>query len=143
MRRLVAAALERQASGAEYPFVVCVADRVVGSTRYLEVDEANRTAEVGWTWYSSEVWATHVNPAAKLLLLQHAFEDWAAIRIQFKLDSRNERSEAAVRKLGAVYEGCLRSHRVRPDGTIRDSLVFSIISSEWPKVRAGLEDRLR
>ena len=137
--------LARQAQGIEYPFAVVTRDegRVVGTTSYLDVSDENRSTEIGWTWYTPDVWGTAVNPEGKLLLLQHAFEDWNAIRIFFKTDARNLRSQAALRKLGAQYEGTLRSHRILADGFRRDSMYFSILDSEWPTVKARLEERLR
>jgi RimJ/RimL family protein N-acetyltransferase len=95
-----------------------------------------------WTWYAPDVWATTINPECKFLLLQHAFETWGALRVQLKTDIKNTRSQAAIRKLGAQYEGTLRNHRLRPDGTVRDTVMFSIIDREWPDVKAGLLRRL-
>lgn len=136
--------LNRQAQGIEYPYTVITrADgRVVGTTSYLDVSERHRAAAIGWTWYSPDVWGTAVNPEAKYLLLKHAFEDWNAIRAFFKTDARNLRSQAALRKLGAQYEGTLRSHRILPDGFRRDSAYFSILGVEWPSVKSRLEKRL-
>jgi len=135
----------RQEQGLELPFAVTLrADgRVVGSTSYLDVSAENRSVEIGWTWYVPDVWGTSVNPEAKYLLLRHAFEDWGAIRVFFKTDARNLRSQAAIKKLGAQYEGTLRSHRLLPDGFRRDSVYFSILDHEWPAVKAGLEERLQ
>lgn len=142
--RFIATAAAGEATGRELPFaVVRAADgEVVGSTRYLEIDSVNRSLEIGWTWYAPEVWGTAVNPEAKLLLMQHAFEDWGARRVWLKTDNLNHHSQAAMRKLGAVYEGTLRNHRVRRDGSMRDTVVFSVIDSEWPGVKAGLLARL-
>ncbi|MBM2812099.1 MAG: family N-acetyltransferase, partial [Chloroflexi bacterium] len=130
--------------GVEYPFAVIVREngRVVGATSYLDVSEENRAAEIGWTWYSPDVWGTAVNPEAKYLLLERAFEDWNAIRVFFKTDARNLRSQAAIRKLGAQYEGTLRSHRILADGFRRDSMYFSILDFEWPTVKSTLRARL-
>lgn len=140
----IAEALAAQRLGLEYPFaVVRLADgRVVGSTRYMDVQAPSKGVEIGWTWYAPDTWGTAVNPEAKYLLLRHAFEDWGAIRVQLKTDLKNVRSQAAIKKLGAKHEGILRSHRFRRDGTIRDSVVFSIIRDEWPAVKAALERRL-
>ena len=145
MERRIESALARQTQGLEYAFVVVARrdGRVLGSTSYADVAEAHRAAEIGWTWYTPETWGTAVNPEAKYLLLRHAFEDWGAIRICFKTDSRNLRSQAAIRKLGAQYEGTLRSHRLLPDGYRRDSVFYSILDHEWPDVKARLEQRLR
>jgi RimJ/RimL family protein N-acetyltransferase len=145
MEGYVASALQGQASGREYPFVVRLLNdggRIVGSTRYLDVDEFNGTAEIGWTWYEPASWGTVVNPECKFLLLRHAFEDWKAIRVCLKTDVRNVHSQAAIRKLGAVYEGTLRNARIRLDGSLRDTVVFSVIDREWPDVKARLLRRL-
>jgi RimJ/RimL family protein N-acetyltransferase len=144
LREWLAAAFRAQAAGLEYAFTVVRMEdgRVLGSTRYMEVQAAHRGLEIGWTWYEPAVWGTLVNPEAKYLLLRHAFESWGAIRVQLKTDLRNLRSQAAIARLGAVREGVLRQHRIRRDGTRRDSVMFSIIDREWPAVKAGLEGRL-
>ena len=141
----LAKAMKGEGQGREYPFVVVrLADgRIIGSTRYLAVEEEDRTVEIGWTWYSPDAWGGVVNPEAKYLLMRHAFEDWHAIRVALKTDVKNLHSQAAIRKLGARYEGTLRNQRIRPDGSYRDTVIFSIIESEWPSVKAKLEQRLR
>ena len=108
----------------------------------MDVAPAHRGVEVGWTWYRAASWGGPVNPEAKLLLLTHAFETWGAIRLYLKTDSLNVRSRSAILKLGARHEGDLRNHRVRPDGSYRHSSYYSIIDSEWPAVKLGLERRL-
>lgn len=140
----IAAAMKAEAAGTEYAFAVIgqMSGRVLGSTRYLDVAPAHRGVEIGSTWYRPDVWGTAVNAEAKFLLLRHAFETWGALRVQLKTDARNLRSQAAIRKLGASYEGTLRHHRVRLDGTVRDTAMFSIIDAEWPVVRAGLLRRI-
>jgi N-acetyltransferase len=140
----IAEALAAQDRGLEYPFTVILmaGNRVVGSTRYMDVQAASKGVEIGWTWYAPDTWGTAVNPEAKFLLLRHAFEEWGAIRVQLKTDLKNVRSQAAIKKLGAKQEGILRSHRFRRDGSIRDSVIFSIIRDEWPQVKAALESRL-
>jgi RimJ/RimL family protein N-acetyltransferase len=144
VERWIDTALAAQDSGVEYPFTVIdrASGEIVGSTRYLDVTPAHKGVEVGWTWYRRSAWGGAVNPEAKLLLLSHAFEDWGAIRLFFKTDSRNERSRAAIAKLGAKYEGDLRNHRIRPDGSHRDSSYYSILDSEWPAVKRDLLERL-
>jgi RimJ/RimL family protein N-acetyltransferase len=144
MEAWIAEALEAQDRGLEYPFTVIQTPggRVVGSTRYMDVQAASKGVEIGWTWYAPETWGTVVNPEAKFLLLRHAFEEWGAIRVQLKTDLKNLRSQAAIKKLGAKEEGVLRRHRFRRDGTIRDSVIFSIIREEWPAVKAALEERI-
>ena len=102
MERWLARAVEAEAQGREYPFIVRQRSdgRIIGSTRYLDVQEEDRTAEIGWTWYAPAAWGTVVNPEAKYLLLRHAFEDWRAIRVALKTDIRNLRSQAAIKSSG-------------------------------------------
>jgi RimJ/RimL family protein N-acetyltransferase len=124
------------------PFAVLVGGRAVGSTSYGDVDLGVGGLEIGWTWYTPSVWATAVNPECKLLLLAHAFDGLGAARVSLKTDGLNSRSQAAIRKLGARYDGTLRHHRLRADGSVRDSAYFSILAAEWPAVRDGLQARL-
>jgi N-acetyltransferase len=130
--------------GQKFAFAVILQEsgRVVGSTRYNDIAQSARSVEIGWTWYSLDVWGTGVNTEAKYLLMHHAFDNWNAIRVWFKTDELNERSRASLVKLGARFEGVLRNHRIRPDGSYRNSAIFSIIGSEWPMVKANLTDRL-
>jgi N-acetyltransferase len=145
MDRLLEKAMEAESQGREYPFVVVRLedDRVIGSTRYLDVQEADRNVEIGWTWYTPDTWGGIVNPEAKYLLMRHAFDDWRAVRVALKTDIKNLHSQAAIKKLGARYEGTLRNQRIRLDGSYRDTVIFSVIESEWPQVKARLEARLR
>ncbi|MFZ5815120.1 MAG: GNAT family N-acetyltransferase [Bacillota bacterium] len=144
MEQFIAEAMAAEQREQEYAFAVVLRDsgRVVGSTRYCDIAPSARGLEIGWTWYAPEYWQTRVNPESKYLLLRHAFEEWQAIRVYFKADERNLRSRAAIAKLGAQFEGILRNHRIRPDGSYRGSAVYSIIESEWPAVKAALLDRL-
>lgn len=114
---------------------------VVGQTCYLDIRLADRGIEIGGTWYSPSVQGTKVNPAAKLLLIDHAFAN-GIVRIQLKTDGLNVRSRAAIEKLGARYEGALRKHRQRPDGTWRDTVYYSILDDEWAVLRQRLSQRL-
>ena len=128
--------------GSWLPFAVIGADGViVGQSCYLEYRAIDRSVEIGGTWYSPAAQGTLTNPAAKHLLLSHAFSN-GMVRVQLKTDVRNARSRAAITKLGAVEEGVHRKHRLRPDGTWRDSVYFSIIDDEWPTVSAHLRDRI-
>ncbi len=138
-------ALLAEAQGREYPFVVVrLRDaKVIGSTRYLDVQEDDRTVEIGWTWYSPDEWGGVVNPEAKYLLMRHAFDEWHAIRVALKTDVKNLHSQAAIKKLGARFEGTLRNQRIRPDGSYRDTVIFSVVESEWPAVKRQLESRIR
>lgn len=145
VKKFIDAAQQAESAGQEYVFTVMMKpdNRIVGSTRYMDVQAAHMGVEVGWTWYSPDIWGTAVNPEAKFLLLSHAFEKWHARRLQLKTDDKNIRSQAAIKKLGAKYEGILRNHRIRPDGTMRHTVMFSIIDSEWPEVKAGLLQRIQ
>lgn len=144
MRIWVCDLLNRQKMGADLPFVVLMKedDRVVGATRYMYIVPQHRGLEIGGTWYGVEYQGTVVNPEAKYLLMRHAFETLGAIRVQLKTDQRNERSQRAIEKLGAVKEGVLRNHLILPDGQIRSSVMYSVIDSEWPDVKRRLVKRL-
>ncbi|MGI9823598.1 GNAT family N-acetyltransferase [Agromyces sp. Marseille-Q5079] len=115
--------------------------RIVGATKFADLDLANESGHIGWTAYDPRVWATGVNVEAKLLLLGLAF-DHGFGRVKLQADSRNERSRAAILRLGATFEGIARRHKRRADGTWRDSAVYSVVVDEWPEVRTGLEARL-
>lgn len=117
-------------------------NRIIGSTSYFGVVQAQKRAEIGSTWYTRDSQGTSVNPECKLLMLGNAFDDWGANRIQFTTDSNNTRSQRAIEKLGAKQEGILRSHAIRGDGSLRDSVVYSILRAEWPAVRARLNEKL-
>lgn len=132
------------AKGARIVFAVRrLADgAIVGSTSYGNIVPEHARAEIGWTWYARPAQAKAVNPESKLLLLTNAFEAASYLRVEFKTDSRNARSRAAIAKLGAKEEGIFRSHMWMPDGARRDTVYFSITLPEWPAVKAGLESRL-
>ena len=115
---------------------------VRGSTTFYEYVPAQRRVEIGTTWYGRDFQGGRTNPAAKLLLLTHAFETWGVNRVALRCDARNERSARAIERLGATAEGRLRRHRIAPDGSVADTLYFSILRDEWDGVRAGLEARL-
>ena len=134
--------LAEQASGRWIPFVVKNSHgKVVGQTCYLDIRYEDYGLEIGGTWYSPEVQGTAINPAAKLLLLDNAFGA-GMVRVQLKTDCLNKRSQAAIQKLGAKFEGVFRKHKPRPDGTWRDSVFYSITDDEWPDVRERLVQRL-
>lgn len=114
----------------------------VGSTRFLELRERDRSVEIGWTWLAPEMWQTGANVEAKLLMLGRAFDEAGCIRVELKTDARNERSRAAMAALPAQFEGIHRQHRVLLDGSYRDSAWYSVIDREWPGVRANLQRRL-
>jgi RimJ/RimL family protein N-acetyltransferase len=145
MQGLIERALAAERSGRELPFaVVEVAEgRAIGSTRYEDILPAHRSLEIGWTWLGVPWQRTARNAQCKLMLLRHAFEALGAVRVQMKADIRNQRSRAAIERLGAVYEGTLRRNRILPDGHVRDSAYYSIIREEWPRVRLHLESLAR
>lgn len=116
--------------------------KVVGSTRYFNVDAKNRRLEIGHTWYSKSVQRTGINTEAKLILLKHAFETLNCIAVEFRTHWFNFDSRAAIARLGAKQDGVLRNHQLAPNGTLRDTVVFSIIASEWPTVKAHLRFQL-
>jgi len=144
METFIRTAMALEAPGRGYAFAVIWREtgQAIGSTRFYDVDVVNRSVEIGWTWYTPAFWGTQVNPEAKLLLMQHAFETWGARRVWLKTDIRNTHSQAAMRKMGATYEGTLRQHRFRRDGSLRDTVIFSVIDPEWPAVKQGLLERL-
>jgi RimJ/RimL family protein N-acetyltransferase len=127
-----------------YPFaqIDAASGRAVGITTYRDVDEHHRTLEVGGTWIGRPWWRSAINTEAKLLFLGHAFEALGANRVAIKTDIRNERSQAAIARLGAVREGVVRHQYIRRDGTLRDTVLYSVIPDEWPAVRAHLQARL-
>jgi RimJ/RimL family protein N-acetyltransferase len=129
------------AAGVEAVWAVRNTGALVGSTRFLAIEPAQRRLEIGSTWCAPQAWGTRVNPACKLALMRYAFEDLGFNRVEFKTDIRNLRSQAAIAKLGAVREGVFRAHMIRPDGSLRDSVYFSVIASEWPTVRERLTAR--
>jgi RimJ/RimL family protein N-acetyltransferase len=125
-----------------YAVRLAEAGRIVGTTSLGDIDLHNEKAHIGWTAYSPEVWSTSVNPECKLLLLWHAFEHCGLGRVKLRTDLINPRSQAAIAKLGATREGVARRHIKRGDGSWRDSVIYSVIIDDWPRVKAGLEQRL-
>lgn len=133
--------LSQASTVGRWPWVVRLDGAVVGTTSYLDVSLPDARLEIGWTAYTPSVWATAVNPECKLLLMGWAF-DHGFGRVQLKTDIRNLRSQRAIAKLGATYEGVLRRYQRRADGTMRDTVFFSVTAEEWPKVREDLTRRL-
>ncbi|MDR7136183.1 RimJ/RimL family protein N-acetyltransferase [Lysobacter niastensis] len=136
--------LKRREQRTFLPFVVRLREtgEVVGQTTFCNVDHDNRRVEIGYTWYSQRVQRTAVNTEAKYLLLGHAFDAWQCIAVEFRTNWFNERSRAAIARLGAKQDGVLRNHQRLPDGSFRDTVVFSIIQSEWSAVKNNLDYRL-
>lgn len=118
------------------------AGQIVGTTSYLESAPEDSRTEIGSTLYAPAVWGSFVNPAVKILLLEFAFETMKMARVQLKTDVRNQRSQRAIARLGAKFEGTLRRYQARADCSIRDTVLFSIVVEEWPQIRAALEERL-
>ena len=145
MRTYVQIALDERSRGVAMPFVTVdqSSDRVIGSTRYANIDRSNRRLEIGWTWLTSAYQRTGANTEAKSLMLTHAFEVLGAIRVEFKTDALNSKSRAALARIGATEEGTFRSHMIAQSGRVRDSVYFSIIDKEWPSVKARLEGMRR
>ena len=137
-------ALSEQAAGRALPFVVVekTSGEVIGTTRLCNADTANKRLEIGYTWYASRVQRSAINSQCKLALLAHAFEQLGAIAVEFRTHWHNQASRAAIARLGAKQDGVLRSHRLDPDGALRDTVVFSILDSEWPTVRKSLQFKL-
>ena len=132
-----------QASGSMLPFTVFDADgKIAGMTTYMNVDAANRRVEIGSTWYAKRVQRSAVNTQCKLLLLTHAFETLDCIAVEFRTHFFNQQSRRGIERLGAKQDGILRSHAIAPNGTLRDTVVYSIIASEWPTVKAHLTYQL-
>jgi RimJ/RimL family protein N-acetyltransferase len=144
MRTYIETALRYQKEGAALPFATVeqTSGQAVGSTSYLNIDKANRRVEIGATWLGRQWQRTPINTEAKYLMLRHAFDTLGCLRVEFKTDFLNERSRNAILRLGAKEEGVLRNHMVTASGRIRHSVYYSIIDSEWPTVRARLEEQL-
>jgi N-acetyltransferase len=144
MRVFVQTALQWQWDGTALPFATVeqASDRVIGSTRFMNIDQPNRHVEIGATWISKPWQRTAVNTEAKYLMLRHAFETLGCIRVELKTDSLNEKSRNAILRIGAKEEGIFRNHMLCHGGRIRHSAWYSIIDSEWPEVKARLEAKL-
>jgi len=137
-------ALVEQERGESLVFVTVErkSGRLIGSTRFMNIDRANRRVEIGSTWIAPQWQRTAINTEAKYLMIRHAFEQWGCIRVELKTDALNEKSRNAILRIGAKEEGTLRRHLVTHTGRVRDTVYFSILDSEWPEVRTRLEGRL-
>jgi RimJ/RimL family protein N-acetyltransferase len=144
MAAYIETALGEQERGMSLPFAIVeqATGRAIGSTRYGNIDRTHHRVEIGWTWVAREWQRTAINTEAKYLLLQHAFESLGCMRVELKTDSLNERSRAAILRIGAKEEGIFRNHMITASGRIRHTVYFSIIDSEWPAVKARLETKL-
>jgi len=144
MADYIETALREQEQGASLPFALVERQtgRPIGSTRYGNIGRTHRRVEIGWTWVAREWQRTVINTEAKYLLLKHAFETLGCIRVELKTDSLNERSRAAILRIGAREEGTFRNHMITASGRIRHTVYFSIVDSEWPAVKARLKTAL-
>lgn len=130
-------AMAEKQKGTQYPFVIIDKrqNKLIGSTRYLDIQPLHRKLEIGFTWLLPEYWGSGLNKACKLLLLQHCFETLSAVRVQLKTDENNKRSRRAIEKIGGRFEGILRNDMIRGNGTRRNSAYFSVIAEEWAEVK--------
>jgi RimJ/RimL family protein N-acetyltransferase len=144
MAAYVAIALDQYRSGNALPFVIVdrLSSMIIGSTRYANIDVGNRRLEIGWTWLTPAWQRTAANTEAKLLLLSHAFESLGMNRVELKTDALNEKSRRAIVRLGAVEEGTFRRNVVTASGRVRDTVYYSILATEWPKIRERMVNRL-
>lgn len=140
MRDYVMSALADASRGTALPFVTVdiASGRVIGSTRFANIDHPNRRVEIGWTWITPAFQRSHVNSEAKYLMLRHAFEEWACVRVELKTDFLNEKSRNAMLRIGCKEEGTLRKHMITYTGRWRDTVYYSVLDSEWPAVRHRL-----
>jgi len=136
--------LQDYAAGTREPYAVILlaSERVIGTTSFMDISNSDRAVEIGSTIYAKEFWRTAVNTECKFLLLTEAFEVRDYLRVALKTDFENKRSQAAITRIGGIYEGTLRSHKIRPDGSSRDTVYFSILKNEWPAVKARLQEAL-
>ena len=144
-RHALSLALQEREKGNQFPFVICHKkdNRLIGSTRLMDIQAIHRKLEIGWTWLHPDYWATTVNPECKLLLLSYCFERMEAQRVQLKTDENNLRSRKAIAKIGGQFEGILRHDMLRDNGTKRNSAYFSILDHEWDSVKSRLTDLLQ
>ncbi|WP_409276294.1 GNAT family N-acetyltransferase [Neobacillus sp. SCS-31] len=144
MEQAVKTALEEKTKGIQFPFIIRRKSdgKIIGSTRYLDISPQNKSLEIGWTWLNPSAWKTAVNTECKYLLLKTAFEGLGMNRVQLKTDGRNIVSQKAIERIGAVKEGVLRQERMLQDGFIRDTVVYSILASEWTTVKKRLLKKL-
>lgn len=135
-------ALAMRDAGRELPFAILDGERVVGSTRFYDIDLSVPTLAIGYTFHAASVWRSHVNTANKRLMLGHAFDTLGAQSVFFHTSHQNLRSQAAIERLGAHRDGILRAHKRHKDGTLRDTVTYSIVTTEWPAIRERLDARL-
>lgn len=144
MKLTIETAIMERELGNQIPFVVSCKEsgKIIGSTRFLDISEKNKSLEIGWTWYHPDYWRSAVNTETKFLLLRYAFEEMKMNRVQFCTDARNIRSQNAIQRIGATKEGILRKHRIIADGYVRDTVIYSIILEEWPEIKSLLQEKM-
>ncbi|WP_343068861.1 GNAT family protein [Gracilibacillus halotolerans] len=144
MKEFVNNALTNKENGTEFPFVIInkCTDNIIGSTRFMEISQATKTLEIGWTWIEPSNWSTGLNMECKYLMLKYCFETLGFVKVQFKTDERNGRSQKALEKIGAIRTGLRKNHMLRKDGTLRSSVFYSISESDWESVKRNLEEKL-
>ena len=137
-------AIKEREKETQYPLVIFhkKENKIIGSTRLMNIDPSNRKLEIGWTWLHPAYWGTSINLECKLLMLTFCFEELKTIRVELKTDENNIRSRKAIQKIGGLFEGVLRNDRIRENGTIRSSAYFSIIHTEWTTTKKKLTSRL-
>jgi RimJ/RimL family protein N-acetyltransferase len=144
MHSYLETAMAERDAGVSLPFITreATSGRAIGSTRFLNISRHDRRVEIGWTWIGKRWQRTAANTEAKYLMLRHAFETWECVRVELKTSTLNEKSRAAIERIGGVEEGIFRRHMRNADGTWRDTVYFSILDREWPDVKKRLEERL-
>jgi RimJ/RimL family protein N-acetyltransferase len=144
LRSYLETAMAERDAGVSLPFITrdAASGRAIGSTRYLNISRHDRRVEICWTWIGKRWQRTAANTEAKYMMLRHAFETWECVRVELKTSTLNDRSRAAIERIGGVEEGIFRRHTRNADGTWRDTIWFSIIDREWPDVKQRLEERL-
>lgn len=140
-KKYVLHALDNKETGVEFPFVIIdqKTQKIIGSTKFMDIDSKHKRLEIGFTWLTPSYWRTAVNTNCKYLLLQYCFEVLHLHRVQIKTDHKNMRSQKAIERIGAKKEGILRNHMVRKDGTIRNTVMYSVTNEDWPEVKNKLE----
>lgn len=145
MKRYIETALDEQKREISLPFATVEksSNKIIGSTRFGNIDVKNKRVEIGWTWIAKNWQRTFINTEAKLLMLTHAFETWKCVRVELKTDALNEKSKSAILRIGAKQEGILRQHIITKKGRLRDTVYFSILDSEWLDIKSNLTTKLR
>ena len=144
VRKYVETSLQLKKTGTEVPFVIISAktNKIIGSTKLMDISENHKRGEIGFTWLTPSVWQSPINTNCKYLLLNYCFETLGWHRVQIKTDLENKRSQKAIERIGATFEGILRNHMIRKDGSMRHTVMYSVTSDEWPEVKNHLKNLL-